>query len=83
MTHSDTVSRLINLLKQLVDDVTGFTKETTLIGDVGLESIQVIEYLCEVEDEFDMAIDEEALSYVNTIGDLADTILKISTEQSI
>jgi acyl carrier protein len=82
MKYSDTVSRLINLLDSLVDDVNGFTEKTALIGDAGLESIQVIEYLCEVEDEFDMVIDEEALSYVNTIGDLADTILKISYEKS-
>ena len=82
MTHSKIVTRLIELLEGLVASVDNFDKETALVGDVGLESIQVIEYLCEVEDDFDIVIDEEALSYVNTVGDLAETILKINRGKS-
>ena len=82
MTHSKIVTRLIELLEGLVASVDNFDKETALVGDVGLESIQVIEYLCEVEDDFDIVIDEEALSYVNTVGDLAETILKINDGKS-
>jgi acyl carrier protein len=82
MTHSKIVIRLIELLEGLVPSVDNFDKETALVSDAGLESIQVIEYLCEVEDEFDIVIDEEALSYVNTVGDLAETVLKISGGKS-
>ena len=78
MTLSKIVTRLIELLENLVSSVEDFDAETGLVGDAGLESIQVIEYLCEVEDDFDIVIDEEALSYVNTVGDLAETILKIT-----
>ena len=50
---------------------------TKLLADLGLESIQIIEYLCEVEDHFDLAIDEDSLADVHTIADLAHVVARI------
>jgi acyl carrier protein len=76
---SETERVLMELLrKSLPERVPPLTPRTALVGDLGLESIQVIEYLCEVEDHFDLAIDEDTLADVHTIGDLARVIDRLA-----
>ncbi|CAN0361400.1 unnamed protein product [Phaeothamnion confervicola] len=65
------------LLRKTLNDAAPLSPATHLVGDLGLESIQVIEYLCEVEDHFDLAIDEATLADVQTIADLAAVIKKL------
>ena len=69
--------RLIDLLRKTLGTEVVLSPATNLVGDLGLESIQVIEYLCEVEDHFDLAIDEGTLADVQTISDLAVVIRKL------
>jgi acyl carrier protein len=80
MDKNAVVERLIKLLEGSLGRSLALSKDSTLLGDAGLESIQVIEYLCEVEDAFDVVVDEESLSYVSTFGDLASVIERISSE---
>lgn len=78
MTTEQTVEeRLMGLLRKTLDADAPLSPDTNLVGDLGLESIQVIEYLCEVEDHFDLAIDEATLADVQTIADLAAVIKKL------
>ena len=69
--------RLIGLLRETLGADVALSPATNLVGDLGLESIQVIEYLCEVEDHFDLAIDEGTLADVQTIADLALVVRKL------
>lgn len=69
--------QLIALLRKTLGDEAQLSPATNLVGDLGFESIQVIEYLCEVEDHFDLAIDEATLADVQTIADLADIVRKL------
>ena len=68
---------LMRLLGNTLGDAAVLSPATDLVGDLGLESIQVIEYLCEVEDHFDLAIDEATLADVHTIADLAAVVRKL------
>lgn len=68
------VEELIGMLKKTPQGGREMSAETTLVGDLGLESIQVIEYLCEVEDHYDLAIDEDRLADVQSVGDLAGVV---------
>ena len=72
--HNAIVDVLIELLTKALDRPRAMSADTALIADLGLESIQVIEYLCEVEDRFDLAIDEDTLADVHTVGDLAAVV---------
>lgn len=65
------------LRKNLPEPTPHLFPHTALVGDLGLESIQVIEYLCEVEDHFDLAIDEDTLADVHTVADLARVIERL------
>lgn len=77
MQHSAVVGELIALLNKSLDSPRELSVTSALIADAGLESIQVIEYLCEVEDSFDLVIDEVSLADVITVGDLANVVIKL------
>ncbi len=50
------------------------TPATNLVSDFTMDSFQVMEYLMEVEDSFDIMLDMNSLSNTHTIGDLAKIV---------
>ena len=62
---------LCGLLRQ-VDGVTQeVTGDSDLLKDLAIESVQVIEFVMEIEDHYDIIIAEQKLADVRTIADLA------------
>jgi len=49
---------------------------TNLTSDLTLDSFQIMEFLMEVEDKFDIAIDMNSLSDVHTVADLAAVVAR-------
>ena len=66
-----------NWVKSTLNDKT-ITASTNMVTDLQLDSFQVMEFMLEVEDHFDIAIDLESLSDIQTITDLATVVI---TEQ--
>jgi len=60
-----------------VDSSVDLASSTNFVSDLGLESIQVLEFVMEVEEHFDIAIDMESLSDVLTIGQLAKVVAEL------
>jgi len=56
------------------------TPATNIVSDLQLDSFQVMEFMLEVEDHFDVAIDLESLSNIQTILDLADVVIAAHSE---
>ena len=48
--------------------------ETDLLDGLALASAQVMEFIMEIEDHFDIVIEQEALADVRTIAQLADAV---------
>ncbi len=48
---------------------------TNMVTELQLDSFQVMEFMLEVEDHFDIAIDLETLSDIQTINDLASVVI--------
>lgn len=46
-----------------------------IVGDLGIDSLGVMEVLADIEDTFKLTIPDEALKDMNTIGDVAGAIL--------
>lgn len=65
---------LREILSGSVDSSVDLASNTNFVSDLGLESIQVLEFVMEVEERFDIAIDMESLSDVHTIGELAKVV---------
>lgn len=53
---------------------------TDMVTDLQLDSFQVMEFVLEVEDHYDVAIDLVSLSNIHTITDLAGVVLAAQSE---
>ena len=65
---------LIELLAQTAALEVPVTADTDLLDELALASAQVMEFIMEVEDHFDIVIEQERLADVRTIGQLADAV---------
>lgn len=50
------------------------TMETTVADDLGADSLDVVEVLMSVEDEFEVEIPDEAIEDIKSVGDLVNYI---------
>lgn len=72
---------------QIQDVLQPFAKEgqtigddTELVADLGLDSVQVMELLLEIEDRFDISIPLNILPDVRTVHDLSVQLQKIAKQ---
>jgi acyl carrier protein len=67
----DTLNFLFEAIAELNKKEIELTEETALVADIGLSSLEVMEFIEKIEDHFDISIPLNILPDVNTIGDLA------------
>ncbi len=60
--------------KQLNVDADKITLETHLIEDLGADSLDAVDLIMSLEDEFGLEIDDEAAQQAKTIGELVKYI---------
>jgi len=70
---------MINKLKDILISYTGnkdiqITENTVILRDLGLNSLEMIELICAVEEEFDIEIADKKIRSIVTIGDLIKII---------
>lgn len=51
------------------------TPSTNMVTELQLDSFQVMEFMLEVEDHYDIAVDLDSLSNIHTITDLAGVVI--------
>ena len=54
------------------------SEDTSLVADIGLSSLEVMEFIEKIEDHFDISIPLNILPDVNTIGDLATKVRQLN-----
>ena len=57
-----------------VEDVDSITTETTFIDDLGADSLDIVELIMALEEEFDMEIPEEEAEKITSVGDVVNYI---------
>lgn len=62
------------LAEQLDADAEDMTMDTNIAKDLGADSLDVVELLMSIEDEFEVEIPDEEIENIKTIGDLTDYI---------
>ncbi len=62
------------LAEQLDADEDDMTMETNIAKDLGADSLDVVELLMAIEDEFEVEIPDDEIENIKTIGDLTDYI---------
>lgn len=73
---------LLDMLKKHISDGRVLAVDTDFVSGLGLESIQVMEFVMEVEEQFDIAIDLDTLSNVRSVDGLAAVVAKATGGQS-
>lgn len=72
MTTFEKVSEIIS--KQLSIDKAKIKEETVMAEELGADSLDMVEVIMDLEDEFGISIPDEAIPTLKTIKDLVDYI---------
>lgn len=68
----ENVSTLI--AKQLKVDPEKVTREARLVEDLGADSANVMVLIMDLEDQFNMQVEDSAITELKTVGDVVDYI---------
>ena len=72
---TETELKLCQLLRSALDrEFPDLDATTDLVDDLALESIQVMDFIAEVEDHFDMLIEVDRLASIRTLSELAAVV---------
>lgn len=61
---------------QTGDDKIEITRESVLLADLGMSSFDLVNLVCEIEDEFDIEIPDRVIGTFKTVGDVINYISK-------
>ena len=70
----DTVKKYI--LDQLPISADRVTESAAVIDDLGADSANLMMLVMDLEAEFDMTVEDDAISAIHTVGDIVDYIVK-------
>ena len=62
------------ILMQLPIDESRITENATMIEDLGADSANLMMLIMDLETEFNMQVEDEALGDIKTVGDVVDYI---------
>ncbi|MPN03075.1 Acyl carrier protein [bioreactor metagenome] len=62
------------LAEQLDIDEDLITSESSIVDDLGADSLDIVDLVMSLEDEFDTEIPDEAIENIKTVGDIVHYI---------
>ena len=62
------------IAEQFDVEADSITMDTTVADDLGADSLDIVEVLMSIEDEFDVEIPDEAIENIKSVGDLVNYI---------
>lgn len=78
--YNDTLQQLCQRLENFTSSDTDISPDMSLVNQLAIDSIKLLNLIMEIEDTFDISVPINALVDVQTVRDLADLIHKIKTE---
>ena len=69
--HQEYLDFMYSVLEQHNKGGLVLSETTKLVADIGLSSLEVMEFVEKIEDQFDISIPLNILPDVNTLGDFA------------
>jgi acyl carrier protein len=73
-THDKVLDEVFGIIRGHTDATVALTDRTELVGDLGIDSLGVMEVVAELEDRFGMTIADSELREVVTLGDVVKAI---------
>lgn len=81
-TLDDVQKDIIRLLGEKIEGDLTLTPETNIVADTGLDSVSVMDFVFELEDEFAITVPLDRISDVKTVGQLSEAIHTIIQEEA-
>ncbi len=75
IAYDEVLTTTVSIVSRLVKADFELSADTELLADVGMTSLQVMELVLEIEEEFDISFPLNRLPDIRTIRDLAQEIL--------
>jgi len=73
----DMDKKLLKILsKYSITDKKKITKDLTLIGDLGLDSMDFVDLIADLEKEFDIKVNDKEVLEIKTVGDIEEYVNK-------
>ena len=76
-SKSDILGQLYELVRPYAKKPIELGEETSLIDEVGLDSVKIMDLIAQTEDHFDISVPLNILPDVRTIGELAEQLQKL------
>jgi acyl carrier protein len=73
-THAEVVNEVRSVVAEHAEGEADITEASELVADLGIDSLGVMEVVADLEDRFEMTIDEAELQDVATLGDVVTAI---------
>lgn len=70
---------VLNKLKEIIANQFGIdtdviSEDTDIVADLGADSLDVVEMMMALEEEFGITIEDEKIAELKTVGDVVDTV---------
>jgi acyl carrier protein len=78
MTIEEKVFEVVS--RRLKWELSDLTLETDLRKDLNADSIDSVEVVFELEDEYDITVEDEEAEEIRTVGDIVDVIKKLQKQ---
>ncbi len=79
--YQEALPELFEVLKPYAKEGQVLTEDTQLLGDLGLDSMKVMQLLLETEERFDISIPLNVITDVRTVKDFARQIEHLTERQ--
>ena len=79
MTANDVIeARVLEMLRAKIGPRHEVNLDSAVVEDTGLDSTSVLDFVMELEDEFDISIPLDQIAEVRTVGELAAVVRGLS-----
>lgn len=80
MDTAEVFVRLRNILADVLEaNPAAVTMETNIVDDLGADSLDIVEIITGLEEEFDLTITDESVQNLYTAGEIAEYIANLLT----
>lgn len=83
MTEADIEAKVMDIVaEQMSVDKADITRDTSFVNDLNADSLDTVELVMELEDEFETSIPDEEAEKIQTVGQAIDFIMKAQAQKS-
>ncbi len=79
-TDSDVLNKLLEILQPYTKEGLEIGKDTDIVAELGLDSMQVMQLLLKIEDAFDISIPLNNVPNIQTVQELAQEVERLVKE---